>query len=296
MDLGVGSVVFSMGTVALLSKAARNHSDLTISSRMMRSLRHSLPLTLLGVGRLAFVKTAEYQEHVSEYGVHWNFFITLACLPIFVAILQSLLTPFTTSVISFNTRWRQAVLPFALALMLMYEFALQQLGLQEWILQAPRTNFWNANKEGLCSMFGYVAILLCGMYASAWIIRSNPTTSTVLKHARQEAHQYMLAVIVSWSIYLVVSQVLHWQVSRRMANTAYVSLVVALNMSCLAAFRLVYANVSSAMSDTVDIRNTEKSNDAMPELYATIFESVNYNSLLTFLLVCVSMFSLTRRL
>lgn len=43
-----------------------------------RVIVSSLPLTLLGAARLVTTKSSNYQEHVTEYGVHWNFFITLA--------------------------------------------------------------------------------------------------------------------------------------------------------------------------------------------------------------------------
>ena len=46
--------------------------------RVVGTLRRVLPLLVLGFIRLASVKMTGYQEHVTEYGVHWNFFFTIA--------------------------------------------------------------------------------------------------------------------------------------------------------------------------------------------------------------------------
>ena len=47
-------------------------------SRVVKSLTSTAPLWLLGFGRLLTIKGSGYHEHVTEYGVHWNFFFTLA--------------------------------------------------------------------------------------------------------------------------------------------------------------------------------------------------------------------------
>ena len=90
MDLGVGSFVFSSGVISarpilkdrLVQKPSR------LSRRMRDAMRHSSPLLALGVARLLSVKGLDYAEHVTEYGVHWNFFFTLGLLPPFVAVVQ----------------------------------------------------------------------------------------------------------------------------------------------------------------------------------------------------------------
>ena len=46
--------------------------------RVLGTGRRVLSLVGLGLVRLASVKATGYQEHVSEYGIHWNFFFTIA--------------------------------------------------------------------------------------------------------------------------------------------------------------------------------------------------------------------------
>ena len=82
MDLGVGGFVFSS---ALSSKKSYQQTWL---SRILQSIQSSSPLLVLGLIRLFSVKATEYQEHVTEYGIHWNFFFTLAFLTIGTAIFD----------------------------------------------------------------------------------------------------------------------------------------------------------------------------------------------------------------
>jgi hypothetical protein len=44
---------------------------------MFKELKHSSFLILLGILRLISLKYTNYVEHVTEYGIHWNFLFTI---------------------------------------------------------------------------------------------------------------------------------------------------------------------------------------------------------------------------
>jgi len=77
MDVGVGSFVFAAG---LVSQEARKGTtgQKSALAHVAKSTLECVPLLVLGFARLVAVKSTDYHEHVSEYGVHWNFFFTLA--------------------------------------------------------------------------------------------------------------------------------------------------------------------------------------------------------------------------
>ncbi|KAJ3494214.1 hypothetical protein NLJ89_g10855 [Agrocybe chaxingu] len=89
MDLGVGSFVFSQGVVSAIPLVKDPYY---LGSPILPKLRSvtmkCLPVIALGVARVLLVKGTEYPEHVTEYGVHWNFFITLALLPVLQVFLH----------------------------------------------------------------------------------------------------------------------------------------------------------------------------------------------------------------
>ena len=80
MDVGVGTFMMAHGVTAPESRCQSNKS---LSPRsyvklLLATLRNILPLLVIGLLRLMIVKSTDYQEHVTEYGVHWNFFFTIA--------------------------------------------------------------------------------------------------------------------------------------------------------------------------------------------------------------------------
>ena len=81
---GVGLFVCLHGVVA---REVRGHAVTRITvgqyfGGVLHAIQSVIPLVVLGCARLVATWGVEYQEHVSEYGVHWNFFFTLAIVKV----------------------------------------------------------------------------------------------------------------------------------------------------------------------------------------------------------------------
>lgn len=244
MDLGVGSFVFSAGVVSaravLKAKTAGKHRT-PFLSRLIRSTLHSFPLIVLGLVRLYSVKGLDYAEHVTEYGVHWNFFFTLALLPPFVETSELL------------TAWAvpsNEVL--SLLIVLLYEVALDNSGLKRYIMVSPRGSDWlSKNREGVFSFIGYFSIFLAGRGTGLRIMPASSPSSKGTKSAAKQEQAWrsrrallrtLTVVSVVWILIFVVS--LHYRglglrVSRRLANLPYVLWINAFNTAQLLLFCLI---------------------------------------------------------
>ncbi|SPO26089.1 uncharacterized protein UTRI_02363 [Ustilago trichophora] len=122
-----------------------------LRQQIVSDFKKSLPLLLLGSVRVIMVKGVEYPEHVTEYGVHWNFFITLALLP-FAGTLSG---PSQNTFGTVSSVWPYIWPPASSEI----------TELQEWALSSnlPRNTLLRQNKEGLTSMVGYLAIFYIGL-------------------------------------------------------------------------------------------------------------------------------------
>ncbi|KAL7284819.1 hypothetical protein ACG7TL_002129 [Trametes sanguinea] len=163
MDLGVGAFVFSQGVVSAipLIKDPRHLTE-PLLPKLSVVLRKCSPVLILGLLRTISVKGTEYPEHVTEYGVHWNFFITLACIP----VLQVLLHPVIVHV---------PISLLGVIVAISHQLALSAGGLQRFVLEAPRAGVISANKEGIVSLTGYLAIHLLGLSTGTLVLAPTPS-------------------------------------------------------------------------------------------------------------------------
>lgn len=214
---------------------------------MLNAIRSTLPLLALGFLRLFLTKSVNYQEHTSEYGLHWNFFFTLGFLPPFVTLLG-----FLHRFVSF----------FKLASMIAIAYQITLCyGLQEWILEHPRVDLMTANKEGICSFVGYLSIFLFGLHCGTLIFKQT-------KPHNRLSSQLLVFGLLMWTIFGVwVSAFPTYYVSRRMANLPYIHWVIAFNVTLL--------------SLIVFVQEQLKINGRGPSM----LDALNINGLFTFLLV-----------
>lgn len=213
MDLGVGSFVFSLGVVS--SRKAFKDAQIGLVEEARQSISQTLKLLLLGFARLASLKLLNYQEHVSEYGVHWNFFFTIGLLPL---------------AFTFFNRIPGGLIVKATALAFGYEITLKNTGLQDWALWGARQSLVSQNKEGIVSFVGYLAIFSFGYIIGRTIM--NPQFQ-------------MKQIILSLTKWTVATQALFLilrtatEPSRRIVNLPYIFWVVSYNAGCLTIFALL---------------------------------------------------------
>ncbi len=110
---------------------------------------------LIGVLRLISLKSTNYVEHVSEYGIHWNFLFTIVAVKCMAVPFKILIRE--NSIKAFF---------FALMVAFYYQYFLNAKNLSAYILSDKRnsTSFVDSNKEGIFSCVGYLSIYL-GSYS-----------------------------------------------------------------------------------------------------------------------------------
>ncbi|EIN14635.1 hypothetical protein PUNSTDRAFT_49357 [Punctularia strigosozonata HHB-11173 SS5] len=176
MDIGVGSFVFSQGVVSALPVLKNpDHLYAYPLPKIMASARKVLPILALGLIRVVLVKGVDYPEHVSEYGVHWNFFVTLAVLPVVQTALDPLIARF--SITSLGVLVATA-----------HQTTLSYLGGSHYILEAPRIGIISANKEGILSLPGYLSIHLLGLSLGTILLPPDPNFLRKLRRRNQASN------------------------------------------------------------------------------------------------------------
>lgn len=276
MDIGVGSFVFSAGIVGarpVLKERAEGKTT-AFAQRLLSSLRHSLPLFTLGVIRLLSVKGLDYAEHVSEYGVHWNFFFTLGLLPPFVAIFQSAL------------RIIPSYAGLALLLGVLYQVALESTSLKAYVLTAPRTDLLSMNREGIFSFCGYLAIFLAGQDTGMFVLPRRLSNSNSIPGSLQRLTLVltMATWTLVWATLYFLTTDYHYgaglTVSRRLANLPYMLFVVAFNSMQLTAFCVIDTIFFPASYTAQDARSEKEAHDTAT---SRVLRAINRNGLSIFL-------------
>lgn len=268
MDLGVGLFVFSMGLAnsrAVIKKSLqRNTKREPYLALVAKNTVKALPVLALGLIRLVSVKSLEYQEHVTEYGVHWNFFMTLGLLP----VLMGLLDPILETVPRFLV---------ALGLGVVYEVMLTRFGVSKFILDESnrKTNLFTMNKEGIFSFLGYSSIFIFGQSFGSFVLTLRKTPNNLLGMNFGKKPYLALTVtatqglvivsVISWSLFAYFRDSVHvGAVSRRLANLAYILMVLSFN----SVFLLGYSVIEKILGP----------------LKSPIFDAINRNGLAVFLI------------
>lgn len=321
MDLGVGSFVFAAGIVAARQQLKEDQSEArSFVTRMRTAMRHSAPLLALGLIRLWTVKGLDYAEHVSEYGVHWNFFFTLALLPPATAFLQPLL------------RWIPSYGIFAFLFAVCYECLLWFTpDLKFYIILSERKegDWLSQNREGVFSFIGYLAIFIAGMGVGLCILPRDPEEEEAWKPGMTRKHkvddndvldedadwldsvigsgaenvaeafpeppqlkpefpQTTFWLLVKWTgLWFVFCVWMMWRygprlfVSRRMANLAYVCWVCCFNTTQLLLFCSIEKMMFPNLYNAKD-KQTEKRR--VQQATSRVMHAFNRNGLALFLL------------
>jgi len=285
MDIGVGSFVFSGGLVALEARKGQEFVSRNRLGYLLNSIRGSIPMLLLGFLRYASLKGSGYHTHESEYGLHWNFFFTMAVTKMFSSVIYA---------VGFRVSWSWFL---SFAVVFGHEMALG-IGLGRWVMdEGPREDLINANREGLVSCIGYVALYFSGVSWGSLLFKPKSTNKDFVADLKTLG----LWSLVMWITLFYSNEGLSMAPSRRLVNWPYFVWMVAYNLSllCLALSTDLIANYVRHQVQAKQLKSSSKAskgqlhkqkdfddgglNMRIPQMY----QAIAYNSLGFFLLANV---------
>ncbi|XP_036976038.1 phosphatidylinositol-glycan biosynthesis class W protein [Acanthopagrus latus] len=278
MDFGVGAYVFANALVC--PEARRKHISGSKMNHITKQLLSVWPLVVLGMARLVSLKMSGYQEHVTEYGVHWNFFFTLAIVRVVASMILAVLPP--------SKSW-----VFALLIGGFYQYTLETSELKAFIIHNNdrEKDFLHANKEGIFSVVGYVAIYLAGVQVGLYLMQPR---SQVRQWLKVLSNLLLGSLVLYTGLY--ICQTLVEPVSRRMANLPFFIWSVAQSlffMSCLGVADMVLLfskRTSGCQLVPSSWSLCKKQSESLPDKKTgemerrCLAQAVNRNQLLFFLL------------
>ncbi|CAB3404537.1 unnamed protein product [Caenorhabditis bovis] len=261
MDTGVSAAVFISG---LSSRMARSQSSgRPRNPRFTKWYTSStFLLFLIGFARMIVLEFVGYPQHVNEYGIHWNFFFTMAVVRIAYTFLPRKF-PFATSIV----------------LGVCHQTLLNS-GYQYWILtegENQRENLIAANAEGIFSLLGYLTIFYASL-AVGDILAS--TCIRIKSWIRRAFHMAFLSFLMY--VCQVISEQHLDQPSRRVVNLTYIfsQLFLMIGATSLLLFIQMF-NIVVHSSNVPQFSNGETPFDS---LTPCLCESINLHSLEYFLL------------
>ncbi|KAJ1374286.1 GWT1 [Parelaphostrongylus tenuis] len=201
MDAGVAGFVFA-AAVANRVRTLSTYGIQTVSRSRYYWLRSSyVVLPLIGSARTVLLTVMNYPQHVTEYGVHWNFFYTLAVIKVVSNLLP-----------------RKFPLLWAFTFGILQQTMLTS-GYEEWILNGEnmRETLFAANAEGICSLMGYITIF----YISDAIAKFVSKTGIRVKSWIECCWRLYVFALIFYIMQLGAEWTLG-QPSRRVANISYV--------------------------------------------------------------------------
>lgn len=318
MDTGVGLFILANALVAPEARDCpvrhRTRFQETLTRTMKSCFQSCVPLLVLGLGRFLAVEYMEYQKHTTEYGVHWNFFITLAFVKLFTGMISSTIR---IKYSLFSGIW----------ILGMHEYIMSVKGVKAWVLSnAPRDDFISANREGLISIPGYIGLYFIGVaigrlihstYRNShaeYISQYNYKSVSVKLFGSEISISYNESVLLCVKLSLMSKQACivtlicdtYFKISRRLANLGYCMWILTLTtmlLTMLLFIEIVLDVINYVAGGLNNESKTEKSHknlrlplkknveskdkedeESVVKTSLEIFEAVNYNGLFFFLL------------
>ncbi|XP_014212743.1 uncharacterized protein At4g17910-like [Copidosoma floridanum] len=295
MDTGVGLFIMANALVSPEARLVDSDTKMPFLKGTVKTIKGCIPLLVLGLARYVSVEIIGYQKHVTEYGVHWNFFLTLVCVRLFTGVLSK----------SLSSKYS---LLTGLWILGMHEYALSTQGLKEWVLSdEPRDDLISANREGWVSIPGYVGLYLLGVALGRLIYSTyKDLDSQLVFHVKFSTYEFHIGYTRSMSLtvklYAIANVAFlvtyycerYFLVSRRLANSGYcawIFTISALFLTCFLMIDVIMECITGCVRDKCrrkvakhlrrDDLNAKESVIVVKTL--EIFEAVNENGLLFFL-------------